>query len=462
MADRPPRLDNQAYSMGRGIGETLRGPSLTSDEKYRDFLSESEFYTERFDKRVTKEQGYYALMNEKERVEHLAVLEVVNVGNLKRETPGGQPQNLETLSSANEIKRLSVPDSKTIYNIPGARFAIELLVRFYENNTVLGQRDVSDPQRADITLKNANGRDELQLCRQRIRSMIKNDVKNGYKLRKTDLNEDELEIKARVAEQAACAFLDAGNYFEGNDSAYNEVGRTREQGCFNEDLLVVAIKISMNPLDQLLNTFGKSWNEVTPYGKAGLWAYNQIVAANNNRPLNNIKNVRFVSDENSKKDYWRIEDGGETIYIPRVYLPATVGSVFDETKVGGRSLIDYIRKGEEIPWDQVRGNMWSDYASKLGKAQKIIDLYQGKYNIQLGDEQKSKDWITLANDTLSKFSLRQANWLKRWFFYCSAGFDENSKLPRIASKRDKRGYNLDLVEGGYLSSSDLFFPWDRP
>lgn len=463
MADRQPNLDRQAYNMGRGIGETLKGPVLTSDEKYLDFLAETEFHNDRFEKKMVKEQNYYAEMSRQERAEHLDHIEFANMANFKKTTPNAIP-NLETLSNGPEIKGLSTPENATIYHVPGVRTAIELYVRFYEHDSVLGQRDVRDPNKADITLKNSQGRIELGQCRKRVRDMLKNDVKNGYETRgQNDLSDEDLELKTRLAEQMAFTYLNAGNYFEGGDSEYNEVGRVREPGCFNEDMLNVAIKIAMNPLDQLINTFKKNYSDLTPYGKLGLWGYNQALISNGNRPLVGLKEIIFVNDENrDKNNFWKVTNNGTSITVPECYLRKTVGSVFEETKVDGRTLLDFIRNGEEIPWERVPGNMWSDYSVKLGKAQKIVELYQGKNNIQLGDEQKSLEWISLVNDTLSKFSLRAATQTKRWLFYSSVGIQENIRYPKIKSQRDKRGYNLDLVEGGYLNSKDLFFPWDKP
>jgi len=475
MADRTPSTNNSAYEMGRGIGETLRGPQLETNEKFLEFLDETEWFNSRFGKERLPETSYYALMTPEERKDHKYIIDISNAANWKNSPPQGSPPNLDTQSKCPEFNSMKGPETKRLYKIPGVRQSLELYVQYYEADKKFGTRtDPVSGEDFEYSLRTANSFEELNICRNAIKDEISVNTFIQYRNNVRELNEQELNLKCREAEQVALSILYTGNYFESKDSEWNNMGRLRPIACFN-DLVVVPHKFAMKPADMTVLTLSKDNKELLPQGKLGEWGYAQAIESNNGiKP--NIKEVKFMANENdpkTKNDYWRVyglglnDENEKThgIIIPECFPRQLVGSILEETKVGdtGRDLLSYLQAGEEIPWDAVKSNMWSDYQLKLANAQGLIELLKGDNPIQWGANEKSTKWARDVEKLLSKFGLRKNESIQRWILYASAGINLKSRYPKIAVASTKLAifYALGTNGANYLPTNNLLFSWDQ-
>lgn len=472
MADIPR---SSAYEIGQGIGDSISGPRLNTDEKYGEFLDETEWFNSRFSKERLTETSYYALMTPEERKNHKYILDISNAANFKNSPPQGSPPNLDTQSKCPEFNSMKGPETKRLYYIPGVRQSLELYVQYYESDKIFGTRiDSISKEVSEYSLRTANSFEELNVCREAIRNEIRVNTFLQYRSTGRELKEEELNLKCRESEQVALSILYAGNYFEKADSEWNNKGRIRPIACFNE-LVNVPSKFAMKPADMMILTLSKDSAELVPYGKIGVWGFAQTMESNGgNKP--NIREVEFIADENdpnSKNDFWRVSSIGlvngkeaHKVIIPECYPRQLVGSILDETKIGetGDSLLTYIRSGREVPWDLIKSNMWSDYSLKLANAQALADLLQGKTPITWGDNDKFTSWARDVEKFLSKFGQRQSESIKRWILYGSIGVDPKSRPPKLSNKVARRAaiYAFSPKASNYLPEGKIVFPWDRP
>ena len=468
-------MADEAREIGRGIGETLLGPHLTTDEKYVEFLDETQWFNSRFNKERIPEIGYYALMTPEEKRDHKVVIDISNAANWKNSPPQGMPPNLDTQSKCPELNSMKGPETKRLYYIPGVRKSLELYVKYYKSDKIFGTR--TDPitgEEFEYSLRTANSFEELNVCRGAIRREIRANTFRQHRSKGRELeNEQELDLKCREAEQIALSILYFGNYFESGDSVWNDSGRERAVACFNE-LVVVPHKFAMKPADMMILTLDKDNTELVPLGKLGEWGYTQAIESNGGvKPK--IKEVKFIANENdsrTKDDYWRVyplglNDKGEQTHgvtIPECFPRHLVGSILEETKVGdtGRDLLSYLQAEEEIPWDLVKSNMWSDYQSKLQNAQGLIELYKGNSPLEWGVNEKYIRWSREVEKLLSKFGLRKNESIQRWILYATIGVNVKKREPRLRNRAAALGIPsaLGSANADYLPTDKLLFPWD--
>lgn len=461
--------------MGSALSEAM-GPKLSADEKYRDFLKNTEYFNEPFDKRVVKEQSYYVKMSDYEKDEHLAFVEMINVGRNKKAPNPQLPPNLETLSMAG-YEQLSTHETAMLYHKPGVRIALETIVDVFDNDTPLGRRDGGEVYSLRTV---GDNKTEVDTCRQKIRELItKSVVEESFAKRGENLdpkkggNEEELKQKVREAEQIAFTTLYIGGYFDSGDSVWSNIGRTRSLSCMSDFLVNAPMKLMGNPMDWLVSTFKKDGGDVNVVGSFGDWAYTQALESNGGKPLN-IVEVEFIADESdpeTKDNYWKIsvvgndKDGKPThkIIVPECYPRKLIRSVFEETRVkGGDLLIDYVRQKKEIPWDQVPSNMWSEFASRLKKASVVSDHLQGNVPLKWGAVEGYGAWVKKINSALSKFGLRNEESIKRWILYATLGVKVNKRYPILRDRSDATAVptTLGSSDAYYLPSNKLLFPWD--
>ena len=449
------------------LRDAIQGPRLSTDEKYQSFLKDQEWFNKPIQPiNVETAPVYYVEMTRDEREIHNIVIEFTNAANFKKTR--AIPPTLEVLSKYEGWGGLQTPEVKKLYEVPGVRSALERYIKIYDTDEIMGTRKNSKTiEEESFSLRTAKSREQVLKCRENIRNDIKEDVLKGYKQRgKLTENKETLNLKAREAEQIAFTLLYLGNTFESLDSKYNDMGRIRPSECMN-DLVNIPIKFAMNPMDVLLGTFSKEGSEVLLYGKFGEWAYNMAVESNNGKKLS-VENVHFMADENKNpKDYWRVSNGGKDIIVPECYPRDLVKSVWEEVTAneGGEKikLIDYLRAGNEIPWNNVSDSMWIDYALKIGKAGVLSDTLQGKLPIKWGDVDAIRDWVQNTLGALAKFELREADSVKRWMLYASIGIDSKSREPKFnnPSMRATVLVALGPKRNNYLDYDKLLFPWDR-
>lgn len=474
MADRINQNGDDFEAIGRGIGKEISGPRLSYDRQYTKFLESSRFFNKRFESiRPEAAPGYYVLMNESEQIDHDLSIEIFNAANFKKMPPSGMPPNLDTLSKNPGFEEMATPETKRLCEIPGVTKALYTFVEVFDSDRPLGEREEEDNRGnlviKEYSLRTAKNRSEVNVCRNAIALEIKNNVINGYIRRGQRLDDSEIKRKCIEAEQIAFALAYVGGIFDSLDSVWSDEGRERPFECFN-DCVKLPMKLAMNPMDWIIITFNKTEDDVSPYpGKLGVWGFDQAMASNGGKKLK-IKMVRFIDNEDDpalKDRFWKVFGGGDSITVPECCPRKLVKSVFEETKVkrGERDvpIIDFIRAGEDIPWDEVKDSMWSDYSTLISKAAVISDHLQGKVPIQWGDTNKYTGWARDIEGALSKFGLRKSDSVKRWILYATLGVDPKKRAPYIASRTDKLASPTSLGETGanFLSKDKMFFPWDN-
>lgn len=481
---------------GKQLGEALRGPQLSKKEKYIAFLDGQEWFNSPSQPiNVEAPPAYYVDMTKHERSIHNITIEFTNAANFKKART--VPPNLEALSKYEGWGGLQTPEVKKLYEVPGVKKALERYIQIYEADEPMGKRkNQKTREDEDYSLRTAGNRTEVFECRKTVRKELKEEVVNGYKKLGSSMDDDSrkglskrglltimedknkelLDLKCREAEQIAFTLLYLGNTFESLDSKYSNMGRVRSSNCMN-DLVNIPIKFAMNPLDTLLGTLNKGGSGVIFYGRLGEWAYNQALASNGGNALS-IESVQFIADENnprSKNDFWRVSSLGKNdkkeethrIIIPECYPRDLVKSIWEEAEANVDKkkvkLIDFLRKGEEIPWDRVSDSMYIDYALKLGKAGVISDILQGKIPIKWGDNDTVGEWIQNAQNALARFGLRNADSVKRWMLYASVGINFKTREPKLRDQNRKLQIKGQMGQftGNYLPHNKLFFPWDQ-
>lgn len=459
--------ESDAYKLGRGLGETLKGPQLSKDEKYQSFLRDQEWFNKPIQP-INAETApvYYVEMTRKEREIHDIVIEFTNAANFKKTR--AIPPTLEVFSKYEGWGGLQTPEVKKLYEVPGVRSALERYIKIYDTDEKMGEREIQKnhiPE--EFSLRTAKSREQLLVCRERIREDIKKGVLIGYKQQGKQIeNKELLDLKSREAEQIAFTILYIGNTFESLDSKYNDMDRIRPAECMN-DLINIPIKFAMDPMDVLLDSLKKDRAEAVPHGRLGEWAYNMAIESNHGKKLS-IENVHFMVDENKNpKDYWRVSNNGKDIIIPECYPRDLLKSVWEEVTANEgevkTKLIDYLRAGKEIPWNNVSDSMWIEYSLKTGKAGVLSETLLGKNPIKWGDNDAVGDWIQTTQNALARFGLRSADSVKRWMLYASVGIDDKVREPKLRDKGRKLGIKSRFgpLTGNYLSHEKLFFPWDK-
>ncbi len=481
-------LDERA--MARAVAEGVHGGDLTSEKRNIDMLNDEEWNNRPLPDGEQIKPPYWGEMTDREREEYKFRAELSKIANWKRSKMGGLGgPNLDNLSKYPEWNGFTKSETQALYEIPGVRTALEIYIDLADNDTPIN----------GISIRDAKSREQLNAIRRHVRDRIRGDVVNGWRFRFDQLGSEEerrsyqkrgldFELdgnryeqirsdKAREAEQIAFNLLYSGNTFETLDARWIEDERRDRVPKISSDLVHPVIKDAMRPMDALIGSLTKGPEALNAVGKFGVWAYNQILAANGNRPLdkkdnngNDIQwNVVIVPEtKGSQKRFWTVDNRTRTIYAPECYPSELLGSVWEETTVqdgigGNKTLLDYLRRGQEIEWDKVSGqNMWGAYSSKLSKAGAVWDFLQGKSMIKWREYENVAGWVNDVNNALSKFGRRNESSIKRWILYASAGVDEKKREPHVRT----RSVRLDIIHdlgpsyANYLPGEDALFPWD--
>lgn len=449
------------------LRDAIQGPRLSTNEKYQSFLRDQEWFNKPIQPiNVETAPVYYVEMTRDEREIHNIVIEFTNAANFKKTR--AIPPTLEVLSKYEGWGGLQTPEVKKLYEVPGVRSALERYIKIYDTDEKMGTRENQKTHKEEnFSLRTAKSREQVLKCRENIRKDIKKDVLKGYRQQGKPIeNKETLNLKAREAEQIAFTLLYLGNTFESLDSKYNDMGRIRASECMN-DLVNIPIKFAMDPMDVLLDSLKKDRAGAMPHGRLGEWAYNMAVESNNGNELS-VENIHFMVDENRNlKDYWRVSNGGKDIIVPECYPRDLLKSVWEEITANEgevkTKLIDYLRAGKEIPWNNVSDSMWIEYSLKIGKAGVLSDTLLGKNPIKWGDNDTVGDWIQTTQNALARFGLRNADSVKRWMLYASMGIDSKNRAPKLRDQNRK----LDILSNfgpkvsNYLQWNKLLFPWDQ-
>lgn len=479
--------ESQSSSIGgtEALVEALFGKRLSSDEKFMELLNAEEWADDPVPP-VSPEAAppYYVDMIAAEKRIHRIRIKFENAAFFKHNRLN--PPTLDTYSKYESWGGLPVAEMRLLYEVPGVKEALRSYVKLFDSNQQIGTRGDG---RTTFSLRTAENREELMVGRKMIRKEIEKVVAAGYrslyeslddsdrrKFEKRGLNimgsgdrEAEgrplLELKAREAEQIAFNLHSIGLLFESIDSQWAGDRRIRAPES-TSDLVNVPLKNAMNPLDALISSFSKEPDKFSPVGKFGRWAYNMVLASNKGALSgNSTRNVVLLpEDEGNQNKFWTVDKRTGTLYMPECYPRQFFGSIWEETSAGNKRIIDYLREGQEIPWDRVSESMWTDYAGKAGKAGAIWDLLDGKSIIRWGELENVLLWVQEVNKALAKFGLAKEEGVKRWILYASnpGSIKLNSRAPKLAATNTKLDILSELGsrQANYIPGGNLLFPWD--
>jgi len=359
--------------------EALRDETLTMDEQYKEFQEAVRWGDEKLNINTKEAPLFYFdenLVRDKEALHFMCLL--ARAVNYKRE----EGYTLEKASENKELGRISKDDIRKVYeNFPGVKDGLQYYVRIaMDPRTRLGvlKRSEEDKFYLDGTGKEkVRDRNDANIVREKVERMIKASIirnkedwiSKGYDI-DYDMDGEDISRIARDAEQIAFNIHYLFNLWESRGTIWNRGDRVYLSGLNTEDFLQVPVRAQMKPLDQLIATFGKKEEEESIFGGLSKWARTQIYKSLRDEGLNSLDEIDMYSafntpyrpkDMEAEKDkYWKIEeyikdngDIGKRIYIPECYPIKIIGSLWEE-EVGrtGRTFIDYLNRGESIPWDE--------------------------------------------------------------------------------------------------------------
>lgn len=461
---------NLAADVKAGFSAALKENKLSWEDSYRTFQS-SERWTNRpanIDPNATywlprNGEANGALVRRRELMGLRA--EIATGCSIKR-----NEGSLESLAKV--YNALTPSETGAVHRMPGVKEAMMYYMGFVDN----AEQDAFKIEHngKKISISEAKDRDtEIEEFRDKITHYLETQLGMSHS-------------QAIDSEQSAFNLLFIGNTFEPTDSVWvaNSDGtydRTRGPKMAAAEFVVSGIKTAMKPMDAALRTIVKGEEEFKEVGGLGKWIKTQGAQA-----LANIGEAKFdyvvcipYQDSRRKQcenEWWTAKkrpDGKVVLYVPDFYAPVEmVGSVWDETSIDNRPLMDFIRNGEDIPWDKVPSDMWANYGSKLKALDtkwkylqaddQAIQLNAGVFGGFGGAVQKLQPWAAKINKGLADLKERNNDSVKRWIVYADTGVDPDSRLPKVNVTGPIRDRLNSTLKGMDFISEQPFFPWDRP
>lgn len=464
--------------------------SLWGDAQYTNVFQQNERFNRSTMPRINKEgkdrrnwPTYYEQMSPVEQSEIDARRELVNGTFYKRFNGGG---TLEQLSKNESMKGLSTEETKRLYKIPGVKDALKVYLELFENNERLFTHTIKGEEK-EYSIREATTNDEVALYREVVQRRVRDAVVSGYSLRgklpdsqSADF-EDAVKAYSVDAEQVAFNLHYLGNTFESADSVWDNGIRIIKPSAPSE-CVQPAIRAAMKPLDGLVYLTLTDYKGTESVSK---WANSCVIEEKKKlgiEKLSDYDEVVIVGENSSEQadKYWKVEQlpGGKTrLYAPEARPVKLVGSMWEETKANDRALIDYIRNGEDIPWDssEITQKVWDDYASRLDKAHKLLSFFKGEKRINFSSEGREFTWAFEASSALTDFKLADKTNYKRWIVYHSVGINLNPEtnmsvklMSMLKGTRDRkprlvqqyRTATRTVLKASNFGGDELFFPWD--
>ncbi len=347
--------------------------------------------------------------------------ELINAVNFKYST---KDVTLEALAGNKDMLGISKDQTKVLYEIPGVRVGlkeyIDLLGLEFDADGTMRQgeeprlfprekrgpdgrvivgRD-GQPEQEFYSLRECKDNTELQNYRNHIRGRLRQTVLEESRAGGRNLPDDPAQLDAALtvystdAEQVALGMLRLGNTFEPLDSVWEDGRRVRKPRISNA-LGAPIVRAEMKPLDGFL------FNTLTEYKASDSVSSkaNKLVTRNKRRlgidTLTEFDEVVMLTNEDVGQ-FFKMEktrDGKVRVYAPPCRPTLMLGSVWQETKIGDKTLFEYIRTGEQVPWETPGvQTLWSDYASKMDKVVKREAFLNGKKPLNWNDEVKTHNW----------------------------------------------------------------------
>ncbi|MBI3443651.1 hypothetical protein HY008_03190 [Candidatus Woesebacteria bacterium] len=463
----------------QGVAKVLSiafGEKLTTEAKYREFLATERYANE--PRAIGPDDYWYVRLSEREREVIRYRLELERAAHYKRKAGW----TMEDLSKNPELSGLSKSETAILYHELGVRGALEIYIELIDKAGDPDATKITRSSGEEISILQCSDRKDVEgfrrVVEERVRTKLYTDLQKGIlpkewkeKIDNARKNapspeeadeqvkkiiEDYLMIKPLDAEQIAFNLLYVGNTWEVLDAVWQKGTRTRRPTLKAGEFLNAPIKTAMRPLDALIDQTQKGEEKLTEAGAFGRWAYKQEGGQKFDR-------VEVIpATRGNVNDFWRVR--GSTLNIPECYPIQNLGSIWEETQIGGKKLIDYLRNREEIPWQlpEAQG-LWSDYLTLIRAAGVVWDYYQGKARLSLGQFGEGAVWERELLNSMGKLKRRNENEQRRWIFYASLGIKEDSRAPKL--QRSDADKDISIRAFGqrgsrYLNNNELLFPWD--
>ena len=391
---------------------------------------------------------------------------------------------LENLSKNPHLETFTKDETEILMRIPGVWTALK--------NYAIWKRTDYKLDGARHSFRETKDDRQLMVYRQHMRELVRSSVVNGYRrtgeysYQIVGINtvEEQIELWCREAEQVAFNLHYVGNYFEGDYrwelSEGGLISRVKDGASINSRAVNAPLKGQLAPLDALIDSTLKNEAGLSTVGSFGAWAYVQTresISSFEQRTgirVDHYDEVVLVPKTKSNQNkFWTVENVG-TRSNPVIRLNAFeaypyqfLGSMWEETKLGNRTLMDYLLDPTQVvpPNFNLPGGqtMWSEYDYKIGKAAVMWDYFQGKKppSAGKGGLGRNTEWITEVKTTLAKRQERINEELLRLILYSSHRVHINKRAPHLAASKASVLTGMSGGEIELLPREDLLYPWDR-
>jgi len=405
-------IENQikaSQQQAQELAENLRRlPSDVEKARWVDAEYRQEFYT-RFT--PTLEPRFYTELEEEERRLWEARWQLARAAYWKKAYSAFPEKQVEN----QDLQLLSTEQMEMLYRMRGVRAALE----WYADIIVSG-RKIRLPNGREMSIWECKRETDWEQFRRAMRIYAL-----GIKVE--DLDKPE-SLWAKEADAVAWNWMWVSGLIESVDSRYSKSGGR------HGDLPGVMVSDDLRSVFHPQEKYEDKCRSGLEWGAFGKWGVTQMERIKRELAFNKDQDVIEFRPAPSPDRFWQAGRLGETtpggkseirVSVPECYPTGPIGSFWEETKIGDRPLLDYLLKGEEIPWGQVGADPWISYLQiKLNKAIMLFNYFQGKVPFE---ESKDKEWVTAILDIFRRLNLEEQlgekafHNLKSWAFRASLG-----------------------------------------
>lgn len=416
-----------ATAITQQVAETYkRTPPEIEQARWVDNEYSLEFY-QRFT--PTLEPRFYTeLEDSKDRKLWDARWQLARAAYFKRVTSAFPEKQFEN----QDLQLLSTEQMEMLYNMRGVRQALEWYTRAIASN-----EEVTLPDGKKKKIWDCKKETDFEQFRQAMR--IK-----ALGIKAEELDKDE-SLWAKEADAVAWNWIWCSNLIESVDSRYSS---SRER---HGDLPGVMVsddtRSTFHPQekyeDKCRSGSGLEW------GAFGKWGVTQMARIKKENGFSSISDKIKMGAAKSTGEFWAgkrtkgakkedvkdeagnkigekvVEKGEIVASIPECYPTTTMKSFWEETKIGEKSLLDYLRNKETIPWREVGSDPWIGYLPiKFNKAVGLFEYFNPGKPIE---QNKETEWTNKLIDIIRRLGLEisldenKLHNLKVWAFYAAYG-----------------------------------------
>lgn len=416
-------------------------------QRWSDTEHKQQFYA-RFTPNI--EPGFYKLLSSEKREEFDARWQLARAAFIKRATAGAPDKYREN----QELELFGREQMEILYKLPGVKLMLEGYAQAITNSRTF---NVDGRQISFWQIKDA---DTFLKFRDAMRREILSNAgifSNTEEVREAEESRRGwwADLLRKEADAVAWNWIWAGNLTESADSRYSFSGISAPN--IPSAISAGEYKYVLHPQERFeaKSSSGHFW------GIFGKWGVTQLKRIKDESNLRGDRDeIRFLAA--SRNNYWEWDKTNEPssdprkaaaggkifeVYVPECYTTAPCGSFWEETKISqfganGRerkmSLLDYLRTGDSIPWEDVSQDAWSIYLfGKFHKAYQLLEYFNPEKPPQ-------------------KFDMRQDGWGSIWAnplleLFTRLGLDRQTKGLVDSHKSHQTFHNLKvwLVYAGF-------------